>query len=78
MEYKKHFLQKVAQVIGIICIIVSLGCGIYLLTLLGNENKILKGSIGATTFFFFTVGIVLHTISGANLPKLKIDSDDGL
>ena len=75
MENKKHFLQKVAKVIGILCTIIAIGCGIYLVTLLDSEDKVLKGSIGATTFFFFMVGLVLNTISSTNLPNLKVNDD---
>ncbi|GHE83894.1 hypothetical protein [Thalassotalea profundi] len=76
MEYKKHFLQKIAKIVGIICTITAIGCAIYLMTILDSENKVLKGSIGATTFFFFMLGLVLNVISSTNLPNLKIDKDD--
>ncbi|MGB1198334.1 MAG: hypothetical protein ACPG46_04750 [Thalassotalea sp.] len=74
MENKKHFLQKVAKVVGILCTVIAFGCGIYLLTLIDSENKVLKGSIGATTFFFFMVGLVLNTISSTNLPDLSVNN----
>lgn len=61
---------------GIICLVAALACGIYLMTIYDSENKVLKGSIGATTFFFFTVGLVLKTISNANLPNLRISNDE--
>ena len=61
---------------GIGCTVAAIGFGIYLMTILGSENKVLKGSIGATTFFFFTVGLVLNTISSTNLPNLKIGNED--
>ncbi|GAA5137279.1 hypothetical protein [Thalassotalea piscium] len=76
MEQKKHFLQRIARVIGIGCTVIAIGCGIYLLTILDSENKVLKGSVGATTFFFFTVGIVLNTISSTNLPNLKVGNEE--
>lgn len=72
---EKRFLQKIAKVIGILSAIISVCCGIYLYTIVGSDDKVLKASMGAITFFFFTVALVLNTMASADLPNLKIDKD---
>lgn len=75
-EGKKRVLQKISQVISVICLIVGTGCGIYLFTLDGESQEVLKASFGAITFFCFTVGLVLKAIADTNLPDLSVKSED--
>ncbi|WP_206485828.1 hypothetical protein [Thalassotalea sp. G2M2-11] len=69
---KKRKLQKIAKVISYLSTVSAIGCGIFLYTIADGDDKVLKASMGATAFFFFTVGLVLHTIGSADLPDLKI------
>ncbi|MEW6990035.1 hypothetical protein AADZ91_05030 [Colwelliaceae bacterium 6441] len=68
---EKRKLQKIAKFISYLSIIVAIGCGIFLVTI-DAEEKVMRASIGATSFFFFMVGIVLHTIGSSDLPNLTI------
>lgn len=70
---KKGFLQKTSLVTGILCEVISLLCLVMLIIKsqeLGMED-IISASYLASTFFFFTCGIVLIMIGQANLPDLS-------
>lgn len=68
---KKRKLQKVAKFISYLSIITGIGCGAYLMTI-DAEEVVMRASFGATSFFFFMVGLVLHTIGSSDLPDLTI------
>ncbi len=72
---KKRFLQKVSTVFAIISFIAAAITGIWLFTLEAGASEVYRSSLGAATFFFFMVGIVLHAIGGANLPNLTPGKD---
>jgi len=69
----KRKLQKLSLVISRLSTFVAIVFGIYLFTIIESENMVIKASIGATTFFFFMVGLVLNTIATSDLPNLKVD-----
>ena len=70
---KKSLLQKISKVCGILSFIIAV-IGMAFLLIIGNElGDVYKASAGATTFFFFMVGLVLTTMGNTNLPNLKID-----
>ena len=75
-EGKKRLLQKIAKVTSIICFLIAFPCGIYTVMIEGNENEVLKASMGAIAFFFFTVGVVLKAMADSNLPDLTIGEND--
>lgn len=68
---KKRKLQKIAKAISYLSIVIAIGCGIFLVTI-DDEETVMRASIGATSFFFFMVGLVLHTIGSSDLPDLTI------
>lgn len=70
-QAKKGFLQKLAKVSGIICFILAIVCG-GILTFSDNSEEVFRATMGATTFFFFMVSLVLSTIGNTNLPNLKV------
>jgi len=72
-QAKKGALQKIAKVVGIICFIVAIICG-GVLTFSDNNDEVFRATMGATTFFFFMVSLVLSTIGNTNLPNLKVGS----
>jgi hypothetical protein len=37
-----------------------------------GDSKVIKASLGATTFFFFMIALVLNTIADTNVPSMKI------
>ncbi|MBA6349598.1 MULTISPECIES: hypothetical protein [unclassified Colwellia] len=70
-QTKKGFLQKLAKVTGIICFMLAMVFG-GVLTFSENNDEVFRATIGATTFFFFMVSLVLSTIANTNLPNLKV------
>ena len=72
----RHILQKTAKIIGVVSIIAAFFTGGYLLTLINSEDKGLKASFGAVSFFCFMIGLVLNSIGSANLPDLSVPSDE--
>lgn len=70
---KKHILQKIARIVGYICTATAIVLGIYLATIYDTDDIVFKSAIGATTFFFFMVGLVLNVLANTNLPNLKVD-----
>jgi len=70
-QAKKGFLQKLAKVSGIVCFILAIISG-GILTFSGNDEEVFRATMGATTFFFFMVSLVLSTIANTNLPNLKV------
>ncbi|NMP30618.1 hypothetical protein HII17_03500 [Thalassotalea sp. M1531] len=69
---EKHLLQKIAKIVGYICTLIAVILGIYLATIYGTDDVVHKSAIGATTFFFFMVGLVLNVLANTNLPNLKV------
>ncbi len=73
---KKGILQKTALVMGVVSEVISVFCLIMLIYKsreLGMED-VVSASFLASTFFFFTCGIVLLIIGRANLRDLHFDS----
>jgi len=74
---KRHFLQKIAKISGLIALIVAFISAGYLFTLNDDTEKALKAGVGAIAFFCFTVGLVLHAIGSASLPNLRVNQHKG-
>ncbi|WP_440875152.1 hypothetical protein [Thalassotalea sp. PLHSN55] len=72
---KKRFLQKVSSVCAKISFATAFVIGILLFTLSADASEVYRSSLGAGTFFFFMVGIVLHAIGSADLPNLTPGKD---
>jgi hypothetical protein len=68
----KTLSQKITFVIALLCYLVAAGCAIAAFTVAsgGEDTSIMKASLGATAFFFFTTGVVLHVIGTARLKGL--------
>jgi hypothetical protein len=71
---EKRFLQKIAKVISIICMLTAACCLIFMLINKGELTDVIEASFGALTFFFFMVGIVLHAIGTTDIPNLKVET----
>ncbi|WP_432470146.1 hypothetical protein [Amphritea sp. HPY] len=70
---KKGFLQKTSLVMGIVSEVISVLC-LVMLIIRSREygmEDIFSASYLASTFFFFTCGIVLIMIGRVNLPDLS-------
>ena len=72
---KKRFLQKVSAVCAKVSFVVAAITGVWLFTYASDASEVYRSSLGAGTFFFFMVGIVLHAIGSANLPNLTPGQD---
>ncbi|MEH6626014.1 MAG: hypothetical protein V7739_06210 [Motiliproteus sp.] len=75
---KKGFLQKTALVSGVISEVISIICLIILVIKsqeLGIEH-IISASFLASTFFFFTCGLVLIFIGYADVPSLSFEEPE--
>ncbi len=72
----KRKLQKISKVISYLSIVIAVISGGYLVTILDTEDMVMKSSVGAVCFFFFMVGLVLHTIATTDLPNLKIETKE--
>lgn len=70
-QNKKHFLQKVCTVIAYLCFVSAVMCMGVVLFYGDDLDKVYKASFAASTFFFFSVGVVLQVIGSTNLPKLS-------
>jgi multisubunit Na+/H+ antiporter MnhG subunit len=68
----KTLSQKVTYAIAILCYLTAVGCaiGAFYYTGSSEDASIAKASLGATAFFFFTTGVVLHVIGTAKLKGL--------
>lgn len=72
MQTNKRFLQKISTFCSICCfVIAAIACG-FLVINSNGATEVFKATIGATTFFFFMVGIVLHAIGATDIPDLKV------
>ena len=69
---KKPLLQRISAVCAIGSFVLALIAGI-MLFMADPSEEVYRASVGACTFFFFTVGIVLHAMGSANLPSFKPD-----
>ncbi len=76
MNYKKNLFQKISTVISFVCFVTAMICGVLLVLAGKNADDVYRSSLGACTFFFFAVGIVLNTIGSTNLPNLKVNNDN--
>jgi len=70
---EKRLLQKIAGIIGYICTFTAIILAIYLATIYNTDDLVHKSAIGATTFFFFMVGLVLNVLATTNIPNLKVN-----
>lgn len=73
MNTKKHFLQKVSLVFSVLFFISAFVCAGFLFWAGDDATPVFKASFGASMFFCFMVGIVLHVMGSANLPNFKLD-----
>jgi len=48
-------------------------CAVILIIYMGDMTKVYKASFAASSFFFFSVGVVLESISSTNLPNFYND-----
>ena len=66
----KTFSQKITFAIAILCYLAAAGCafGAFYFAGTAENPSMMKASLGATAFFFFTTGVVLHVIGTAR-PK---------
>jgi hypothetical protein len=78
MTKSKGILQKVSLVSGYISFVLAVVAGItlYLRDGVGGHTDPISGSLAATTFFFFCVGIVLIIMGKADLPSFKFDKPE--
>ncbi|WNC68523.1 hypothetical protein RI845_18660 [Thalassotalea nanhaiensis] len=75
MPNNKRFLQKVSTFCAKTCFVIAAIAGVILVLNSGEATEVYKATVGATTFFFFMVGIVLHAIGATDIPDLKIRKD---
>ena len=76
MQNEKRLLQKISSVSGVICFIAAVVAAIIIVIAGSEASEVFRASLGATTFFFFMVGIVLTTMGNTNLPNLTIDKTE--
>ncbi|MFT5760328.1 MAG: ATP/ADP translocase [Alteromonadaceae bacterium] len=69
---QKGLLQRISKVCGIISFIIAAISIIVLTLYTADASEVFRASVGATTFFFFMVGIVLVVIGDTDLPDLKV------
>jgi hypothetical protein len=69
---KKGLLQRISKVCGIISFIIASIGFVVLAISAADASEVFRASVGATTFFFFMVGIVLVVIGDTDLPDLKV------
>ncbi|WNC72438.1 hypothetical protein RGQ13_00250 [Thalassotalea psychrophila] len=72
MPNNKRFLQKVSTFCAITFFIIAVISAVLLVVNMDEASDVYKASVGAATFFFFMVGIVLHAIGATDIPDLKI------
>ncbi len=75
MPNNKRFLQKVSSFCSIACFVIAAITAVLLAINSGEASDVYKASVGAITFFFFMVGIVLHAIGATDIPDLKIKTE---
>lgn len=75
MANNKRFLQKISSCCAIACFITAAITAVLLAINSAEASEVYKASLGAITFFFFMVGIVLHAIGATDIPDLKIKKD---
>ena len=76
MDKKRHILQRITLIIGVVCFVISLVCGVLLylkVNELGADHPV-SASFLASMFFFFFVGFLLTFIGKADVPDLRISS----
>lgn len=66
---EKHFLQKLSAFSYRCCFIMGIICAGILVFYMDDLTKVYKASFAASSFFFFSVGVVLEVISSTNLPN---------
>ena len=69
----KHILQKFSAFTYRCCFIMAVLCAGILVIYMDDLSKVYKASFAASSFFFFSVGIVLEVISSTNLPSFYND-----
>jgi len=68
---QKHVLQKLSAWSSIGSFILAFACVGILLIYMGDMTKVYKASFAASSFFFFSVAIVLQVIGSTDLPDFK-------
>jgi len=69
----KHILQKLSALTYRCCFVMAVLCAGILVIYMDDLSKVYKASFAASSFFFFSVGIVLESISSTNLPSFYND-----
>jgi len=69
----KHILQKLSAYSYRCCFVMAVICAVILIIYMGDMTKVYKASFAASSFFFFSVGVVLESISSTNLPNFYND-----
>lgn len=75
---KKSLLQRCSTYAGIICELIALGCLVMLFIKkeeLGMDH-VISASFLASTFFFFTCGIVFIVMGRTNIPSFDFDDQN--
>lgn len=68
---KKHVLQKLSSWVSVLSFISAFICVGILLFYMDDMTKVYKASFAASSFFFFSVAIVLQVIGSTDLPDFK-------
>ena len=76
MPENKRLLQKIASICAKVSFVAAVICGALLVINLEQASEVYRASMGATTFFFFMVGIVLSAMGNTDIPNLKPGEED--
>ncbi len=74
-HHPKHFWQKITTVIANISFVCAAVGVVLTLIYVGEVTEEYKAAMGAITFIFFAIGIVLKTMGSTSIPNLKPDQD---
>jgi hypothetical protein len=72
----KRFWQKIMTFIANFSFAMT-AVGVVVTLIYGDDvSAPIKAALGATTFIFFAIGIVLHTMGSTSIPDLTIAKDN--
>ncbi len=72
VQTEKFFLQKFSAVCAVLCFISAFICIVLSVMYSSDLTKVYRASLGASTFFFVSVGVVLRVMADTNLPGAKV------
>ena len=75
-QKEKHFLQKTSAFFSMFCLVSAVICVLVLVVYYDDFTKVYVASLAASTFFFFSVAIVLKVIAGTDLPTTRANGID--